>query len=65
MDLDDIVIKIDDTNLKEELRSCQYFLEDSQLERAKHKVINYAKENFNAKVVDENDDHFFNNLKWI
>ena len=40
-------------NLKGELRSCQLFLVDSQLERARHIVLNYKKENLLAKTVKE------------
>ena len=36
---------------------------DSELERARHKVFNYAVETFNETTVNENFDHFFNNLK--
>ena len=54
---------MEDHRLREELRSCQHFLVDSELERAGHKVFNYAIENINAEIVDEKLDHFFNNLK--
>ena len=50
-------------NLKEELRSCQYILVDSELERARHKIINYATEKPNEEIVDEKFDHFFNILR--
>ena len=55
--------EMEDHRLREELRSCQRFLVDSELERAGHKVFNYAIENINAEIVDEELDHFFNNLK--
>ena len=63
VDVEDIVGDIEDHRLREELRSCQHFLVDSELEKAKHKVLNYAIENLNAKIVDEKLDKFFNNLK--
>ena len=50
-------------NLREELRSCQQFLVGSELERAKHKVFNYAVETLNESKVNEQLDHFINNLK--
>ena len=56
-------ISLKDANLKEELRSCQHFLVDSELERAEHKVFNYAVENLNERIVNEKLDHLFNNLK--
>ena len=39
------------------------FLVDSKLERARHEVFHYAAENLNETVVNEQLDHFFNNLK--
>ena len=44
MDGDHIVGDVGDHSLREELRSCQPFLVDSELERARHKVFNYAVE---------------------
>ena len=63
VDVEHIVGDVDDHSLREELRSCQHFLVDSELERARHKVFNYAVEAFNMTVVNEKLDHFFNNLK--
>ena len=39
-------------NLKEELLSCQSFLVNSELERTRHKVFNYAEENLNETVLN-------------
>ena len=58
-----IVGDVEDHSLREELRSCQHFLVDSELERARHKVFNYAIETLNKTIVNEKLDHFFNNLK--
>ena len=63
MDVEHIVRDDEDHRLREELRSCQHFLVDSELERARHKVIIYAIQNLNAEIVDEKLDHFFNNLR--
>ena len=57
-----IVGDVEDHSLREELRSCQHFLVDSELERARHKVFNYAVESLNETIVNEKLDHFFNNL---
>ena len=56
---DDINSEICDTKLRDELRSCQQLLVDSELERARHKVFNHAEEN----PVSEKLDDFSNNLK--
>ena len=58
-----IVGDVEDHRLREELGSCQPFLVDSELERARRKIINYAVETFKETIVNEKVDHFFNNLK--
>ena len=63
VDVEHVVGDVEDHRLREELRSCQHFLVDSELERAGHNVFGYATANINAKSVDEKLDHFFNNLK--
>ena len=64
VDPEDIINEVDGTNLEEELHYFQYFLSESELERARHKVLNYAIENFNAKIMNEKIDHFLNNSKF-
>ena len=54
---------VDDKNLKEELRSCQNFLVDSELERMRHKVFKYEVENLNETVINEKLDPFLESLK--
>ena len=49
--------------LREELRSCQHFMVDSEVERARQNVFNYAIENLNAEIVDKQLNRFFSNLK--
>ena len=63
MDVEHIVGDVEDHSLREELRSYQHFLVDSELKRARHKVFNYAVETLNETIVNEKFDHFFNNLK--
>ena len=64
IDLDDIFNKIYDPILtKEELRSCQRFYVDFELEKARRKLFNYAAENLIETIVNEKLDHFFNNLQ--
>ena len=60
---DDVMNEMTDMNLKWELRSCHSFSVDSDVERARHKVFNYAVENRNETVVKNNLDHFIDNLK--
>ena len=54
---------VDDDSLKEELRACEHFLVDSEFERGRHRVFNYAVETLNTEIVNDKLDHFFNNLK--
>ena len=63
VDVEQIVGDVEDHRLRDELRSCQHFLVDSELEGARHKVINYAVEAPNETIVNEELGHFFNNLK--
>ena len=63
LNLEHIVGDVEDHRLKEELRSCQHFVVDPELERARHKVFNYAVETLNETIVNEKLDYFFNNLK--
>ena len=64
VDPDDIIIKILEAILKEELRWCRHFFVDSELERARHKIFTYAIKNLGAKNLDEKLDPIFNNLKF-
>ena len=63
VDVEDIEGEVQDHRLREELSSCQHFLVDSELERTRHKVFNFAIEKLNEEIVDEKLDHFFNKLK--
>ena len=63
VDVEHLLGDFEDQRLREELRSCQHFLVDSELERARQKVFNYAVETLNETIVNEKLDHFFNNLK--
>ena len=63
MGVEHIVGDVEDHKLREDLRSCQHFLVDSELEKARYKVLNYAVETLNEAIVNEKLDHFFNNLK--
>ena len=63
MDVEQVVGDVQDHRLRQELRSCQNFFVDSELERARHKVFNYAVETLNETIVNEKLDHFFSILK--
>ena len=63
VDVEHIVGDVEYQMLREELRSCQHFLVDFELEKARHKVFSYAVETLNETIVNEKSDVFFNNLK--
>ena len=63
VDVEHIVGDVEDHSLREELRSCQHFVVESELLRARHKIFNYGVETPNETIVKEKLDHFFNNLK--
>ena len=63
VDVEHIVGDFEDHRLREELGSCQHFLVDSELERTRLKVFNYAVEALNETIVIEKIGHFFNSLK--
>ena len=61
--MEHIVGDVEDHSLREGLRYCQHFLVDSELERARHEVFNYAVETLNETIVNEKLGPFFDNLK--
>ena len=63
VDVELIVGDVEDHRLREEMRSSQHFLVDSELETARRKVFTYATETLNEKIVNEKPDRFFNNFK--
>ena len=63
VDVEHIVGDVEDHRLREELRSFQHFLVDSELARARHRVINYAVGNVSETIVNEKLGHLFNNVK--
>ena len=63
VDVELIVGDVEDHRLREQLRFCQHLLVDSEPERARHKVFNYAVEALNETFVNEKLDLFFINLK--
>ena len=59
-----IMNEVDDTVLKLQLRSCQDFFVESQLELTRHKVFNYVKEYLNGTIVGQKFNHFINISKY-
>ena len=52
-----------DADLKEELQACQHFRLHSELEKGRHRVINFAMSTFDNSLINEKLDLVFNGLK--
>ena len=63
VDVEHIMGDVEDHRLREKLRPCQHFLVDSELERERHRVFNYAVKTLNETVVNKKLDHFFKQFK--
>ena len=57
------LLEDDDADLKEELQACQHFLVDSELEKRRHRVFNFAMSTFDNSLITKKLDSVFNGLK--
>ena len=64
-DVEDIVGDVDDQSLREELQSCRHFLVDSETQKGRHRVFNFAVNNLRAHVIEEKLDRVLDNLKCV
>ena len=62
-DVEDIVGDVDDQSLREELQSCRHFLVDSEIQKGRHSVFNFAVNNLTAQVIEEKMDRVLDKLK--
>ena len=53
----------DDKNLEEVLQSWRHFLVDSEIQKGRHSVFNFAVNNHTAQVIEENLDRVLDNQK--
>ena len=53
----------DDADLQEELQACQHFLDDSELEKGRHRVFNFAMSTFDNSLINKKIDLLFKGLK--
>ena len=65
IDVEDIVGNVDDQSLREELQSCKRFLVDSELQKGRHSVFNFAVNNLTAQVIEEKLDRVLEKLKCV
>ena len=63
--MQDIVGDADDQRLREELQSCKHSLVDSELQKGRHSVFNFAVNNLTAQVIEEKLDRVLDKLKCV
>ena len=64
-DVEDIVGDVDDQSLREELQSCRHFLVDSEMQKRRHSVLNFAVNNLTAQFIEEKLDRVLDELKCV
>ena len=57
------LLEDDDADLKEELQACQHFLVESELEKGRHRVFNFAMSTFENSFINQKLDLVFKGLK--
>ena len=65
IDVEDIVGDVDDQSLREELQSCRHFLGDSEIQKGRHSVFNFAVNNLTAQVIEDKLDRVLHKLKCV
>ena len=65
IDMENIVGDVDDQSLREELQSCKNFLVDSEIQKGRHSVFNFAVNNLTAQVIEEKLDRVLDKLKCV
>ena len=63
--MEDIVGDVDDQNLREELQSCRHFLVDSEIQKGRHSVFNFAVNNLTSQVIEEKLGRVLDKLKCV
>ena len=63
IDVEDIVGKVDDQSVREELESCKHFLTDTEMENGRHSVFNFAMSSFDMPLLIDKLDYVFKELK--
>ena len=64
-DVEDIEGDVDDQSLRKELQSCRHFLADSEIQKGRHSVFNFAVNNLTAQVIEEKLDRVLDKLKCV
>ena len=65
IDVEDIVGDVDDQSMREELQSCRHFLVDSEIQKGRRSVFNFAVNSLTAQVIEEKLDRVLDKQKWV
>ena len=65
IDVEDIVEDVDNQSLREELQSSRHFLVDSEIQKGRHSVFNFAVNNLAAQFIEEKLDRVLDELKCV
>ena len=63
IDVEDIVADVDDQSLIEELEPCKHFLTDTEMDKGRHRVFNFAMSSFDIPLLNDKLDYVFKELK--
>ena len=56
---------VDDQSLREELQSCRHFLDDSEIQKGRHSMFNFASNELTAQVIEEKLARILDKLKCV
>ena len=65
IDVENIVRDVDDQSLRKELQSCRHFLVDSEIQKGRHIVFNFAVNNLTTQVIGADLDRVLYKLKCV
>ena len=65
LDVEDIVGDVDNQSLRKELQSCKLFLVDTEMQKGRHSVFNFAVNNLTAQVIEKKLDCILDKLKYV
>ena len=61
--MEDIVGDVDDQSLREGLESSKHFLTDTEMEKGRHRIFNFAMSSFDMSLLNGKLDYVFKELK--
>ena len=64
-DVEDIVGDVDDQSLREKLQSCRHFPVDSEIQKRRHSMFNFAFNKLTAQVIEGKLDRVLDKLKCV